>query len=178
VIAGFVEAAAPADFPLLDPLLSHPEGRVRAAAVRGLRQLSAVDVGRMAPMLRDPSPSVVRETATALRLIVRAVPTNLPWELLADTRTELRRAGYRILTAGSVGVRLRAGLVAAVDPDRRLAARARADVIRLAREAASTPDLTITGEERTDLGGLLERATPILGSDIAASLVSCFRRCI
>ncbi|MEX0168090.1 hypothetical protein [Streptomyces sp. LMG1-1-1.1] len=47
-------------------LTEHPRPRVRASAVAGLRVLGAARLQRLAPLLRDDSPRVVRETAKAL----------------------------------------------------------------------------------------------------------------
>ncbi|MFB6842578.1 hypothetical protein [Streptomyces sp. NPDC056361] len=47
-------------------LTEHPRPRVRASAVAGLRVLGAARLSRLAPLLRDDSPRVVRETAKAL----------------------------------------------------------------------------------------------------------------
>ncbi|MEO3776574.1 hypothetical protein ABGB16_06935 [Micromonospora sp. B11E3] len=66
-IAGLAETGSAADAPLLRPLLVHERAGVRAQAVRGLRLLDAVVVGELAPLLRDPSPAVVREVTAALR---------------------------------------------------------------------------------------------------------------
>lgn len=177
VIAGFAEIASKNDAPLLDSLLSHPQAGVRAAAVRGLRQLDAVEAGRMVPLLRDPSAAVVREAVAALRPIGRAVPTELLWDLLADIRPELRRAGYRLLATGPLPTRLRAGLGAAADPDQRLAMHAQADVTGLARDATAsawhsgpTLDLAITAAEYTVLTDLLRRAAPVLAPDTVTRL--------
>ncbi|MFF9149202.1 hypothetical protein ACF1BN_30550 [Streptomyces sp. NPDC014861] len=55
------------DAALLRELTGHPNGRVRASAVVGLRLLDAVDPRRMEELLDDPEPGVVREAARALR---------------------------------------------------------------------------------------------------------------
>ncbi|MEU4561071.1 hypothetical protein AB0F72_22040 [Actinoplanes sp. NPDC023936] len=134
-IAGFAETASAEEAPLLEPLLGHADAKVRAAAVRGLRDLGAVSPAGMIPMLRDPSAAVVREAVGAVRPIVNAIPADLLWNLLADSRTELRRAGLRLLSTGPARARLRAGLIAVTDTDPRLAARVRADLTRLSRDA-------------------------------------------
>ncbi|WP_197725444.1 DUF1932 domain-containing protein [Actinoplanes sp. OR16] len=179
VIAGFAETVSAQESALLNPLLDHPEATVRAAAVRALRQLDAVDAARVAPMLHDPSTRVVREAVTALRPIVKLVEAELLWQLLTDARTALRRGGYRLLTAGTVSTCLRAGLIAAIDPDPKLAARARADITRLARDVTAstwrsgvTPESVITTHQRTDLTTLLQHATPALEPDTVDRLTS------
>ncbi|MER8034403.1 hypothetical protein [Streptomyces hydrogenans] len=55
------------DAPALRELTGHPEGRVRASAVAGLRLLYAVEPARMRALLDDPEPAVVREARRALR---------------------------------------------------------------------------------------------------------------
>ena len=186
MIAGFAETASPTEAPLLDPLLRHPEAKVRAAAVRAVRHLDAADPARLVPMLRDPSAAVVRETAATLLPVAKAVPTGLLWDLLVDGRTAVRRAGYRLLTTGPVGTSLRAGLIAAVDADPRLASRARADLTGLARDATgsvrpSRPDpvllitaeeYAITAEEYAELTALLRPATRVLGPGTAGRLAA------
>jgi HEAT repeat protein len=59
-IVGLAETGSVADAPLLRPLLSHPQAKVRAQAIRGLRLLEAVVAQEVLPLLRDPSPAVVR----------------------------------------------------------------------------------------------------------------------
>ncbi|MEU3748820.1 MULTISPECIES: hypothetical protein [Streptomyces] len=55
-----------ADAPALWSLTAHERPRVRASAVVGLRLLDAVRFPRLAPLLDDESPRVVRETRKAL----------------------------------------------------------------------------------------------------------------
>ncbi|WP_407942594.1 HEAT repeat domain-containing protein [Micromonospora globbae] len=182
-IAGLAETGSAADAPLLRPLLSHPLAKVRAQAVRGLRMLGAVVVGDLVPLLRDPSPAVVREATAALRPLLGAVPPGLPWELLADGRVELRRAGYRLLRGNGVDVELRAALLLTLDPDPRLAGRGKADVTRLARDAERTtwrrsprPQLTVTATQHTELVELAARATTALGEDNSQKLATWLAR--
>ncbi|MEU5948061.1 hypothetical protein ABZ793_21230 [Micromonospora sp. NPDC047465] len=182
-IAGLAESGSAADAPLLRPLLSHPLAKVRAQTVRGLRMLDAVVVGELVSLLRDPSPAVVREVTAALRPLAGAVPPDLPWELLADGRVELRRAGYRLLRGRGVGVELRAALVLALDPDPRLAGRGKADVTRLARGVERTtwcrnprPQLSVTATQHTELVALAARATTVLGEDTSQKLATWLAR--
>ncbi|WP_231956696.1 MULTISPECIES: hypothetical protein [unclassified Actinoplanes] len=178
-IAGFAEAAPARESALLHPLLNHPEAKIRAAAVRALRQLDATEAARVIPLLHDPSAQVIREAVVALRPIVKLVDADLLWQLLTDAGTAQRRGGYRLLTAGTVATCLRAGLIAAADPDPKLAARARADVTRLARDATAsawragaTPELVITTRERTELTALLHHAAPALRPDTVDRLAT------
>ncbi|MFI6824373.1 hypothetical protein ACIBJE_26025 [Micromonospora sp. NPDC050187] len=181
-VAGFTETAPSSDAALLHPLVTHPTAAIRAAAVRGLRLLDAVDTHLVVPRLRDPAPAVVREAATALRPLAGALPPALPWDLLADPRVELRRAGYRLLGTRDVHRRLRAGLLLAVDPDPGLARRGRADVVRLARDAVrptwrhtSPPVLPATAAEADDLHRLARDAAPALGDECVDLLTTWLR---
>ncbi|MFE6226052.1 hypothetical protein [Streptomyces sp. NPDC057854] len=54
------------DAPLLRELTAHPDGRVRASAVAGLRLLDAVEPRLMEALLDDPEPAVVRAARRAL----------------------------------------------------------------------------------------------------------------
>jgi hypothetical protein len=96
----------------------------------------------------------------------------LAWQLLADAQVEVRRAGYRLLRDRGTAVHLRAALILAVDPDPGLAGRGRADVTRLARDAArpswrraALPELPATAAEHAELTELAHRAAGPLGAD-------------
>ncbi|MGC9667675.1 hypothetical protein ACNTMW_14100 [Planosporangium sp. 12N6] len=173
-IAGLAEAGSATDAALLQPLLAHVSAGVRAQAVRALHHLGGVDVDALIPLLRDPSPAVVRETTAAVRPRIRRVPPGLAWQLLTDSRAEVRRAGYRLLRDRTTAVHLRAALTLAADRDPALARRGCADVTRLARDAVRTswrrtpaPELLITVAERADLTELTKRAAGALGEDTA-----------
>ncbi|CCH20803.1 hypothetical protein [Micromonospora lupini] len=178
-VLGFGESVSETDAPLLNRLLTHPVAAIRAAAVRGLRQLDAVETSQVMPLLTDPSPSVVREATTALRPVAATLPAELPWRLLAGARVELRRAGYRLLGREPVPVRLRAALLLAVDRDAGLSRRGRADVTGLVRDASRTtwrrtplPALDVTSEQHADLLVLARRATPALGEEVSDLLTA------
>ncbi|TYC22461.1 hypothetical protein FXF52_20670 [Micromonospora sp. MP36] len=178
-IAGLAETGSAADAPLLRPLLSHPQARVRAQAVRALRLLESVVPEELLPLLRDPSLAVVREVTAALRPMTDALPPDLPWELLGEDRVELRRAGYRLLSGQGVAVRLRVALMLALDPEARLAERGKADATRLARNGARTtwrrsprPELPVTVAEHDQLAELTARAAPVLGEDTSEKLTT------
>ncbi|MEH1017319.1 hypothetical protein V6U90_30040 [Micromonospora sp. CPCC 206060] len=171
-IGGLAETGSATDAALLRPLLAHRSGKIRSTAIRALRQLDAVEVNEMQPLLRDPSPAVVREATAALLPLYRRLPSALPWQLLADPRTELRRAGYRLLRPQATAGWLRAALILAADPDPQLARRGLADATRLARDAARSgwrrtarPELAVSTAEHADLTTLLDRAAPTLGAD-------------
>jgi hypothetical protein len=134
-------------------------------------------------LLRDPAAGVVREAATALRPFSGALPPELPWELLAGERVELRRAGYRLLGAGPPALRLRAGLLLVRDPDPRLAERARADVTGLARATVRTyrrpappPVPELTAQVRDELLGLTAAAEPALAARTVERLTDWLNR--
>ncbi|MER5206440.1 hypothetical protein [Streptomyces sp. NPDC002825] len=97
---GLAECGAGEDAALLWDLTEHPHPGVRAHAVAGLRVLDATDWARLVPLLDDPAPGVVRETATAL------VPwtDRLPREELSDRLgtqrpRHVRVAAFRLLVA-------------------------------------------------------------------------------
>ncbi|MFI6331922.1 HEAT repeat domain-containing protein [Micromonospora chersina] len=182
-VAGLVEVGTDGDAPLLHPLLTHPDPRLRAAAVRALARMGAVPVPPVVALLRDPAAGVVREAATALRPISGALPPGLAWELLADERVELRRAGYRLLGTSPPALRLRAGLLLVKDPDPRLAERARADVTGLSRASVSTyrwepppPELELTARLRDELLRLTAAAGPALADRTLERLTDWLRR--
>ncbi|MFF5937681.1 hypothetical protein [Streptomyces sp. NPDC012508] len=80
---GLAESGSRADAALLWPLTGHPLAVVRAQAVAGLRVLGAQGLQRLAPLLDDPAPGVVREAVAAL----------VPWaHLLRDEELTLRLA--------------------------------------------------------------------------------------
>lgn len=175
-IAGFAETMSPSDVARLFPLLGHADRAIRAEAVRGVRRLGGVTPDLIGPLLRDPAPAVVREAAAALRPIAARLPERLPWDLLAEPRPELRRAGYRLLNGRTPLIRLRAALTLTLDDDPDLARRARADTTHLAR-AATAPvrrriagDLTPTAEERACLEALVQEAADRLGEHTTALL--------
>ncbi|GAB3329674.1 HEAT repeat domain-containing protein [Micromonospora halotolerans] len=182
-IAGLAETGSAADAPLLRPLLTHSQARVRAQAVRGLHLLEAVVAHEVLPLLQDPSPAVVRGATTALRPLIGALPPGLPWQLLGDARVELRRAGYRLLRGHSADVQLRAALMLTLDPDPRLAERGKADVTRLARDGARTtwrrtppPELPVTAAQHGELAALTARAAAALGEDTSRMLTTWLAR--
>ncbi|MGK5741275.1 hypothetical protein [Micromonospora sp. URMC 103] len=178
-IAGLAETGSAADAPLLRPLLAHPRSRVRAQAVRAMRLLDAVVAQELLPLLRDPSPAVVREATAALKPLRRALPPDLPWQLLGEGRAELRQAGYRLLRGHGLDVQLRAALTLTLDPDSRLAERGKADVTRLARDGARTtwrrtppPVLAVTVAQHGELVALAARAAAALGEDTSRMLTT------
>ncbi|MFE1548359.1 hypothetical protein [Streptomyces sp. NPDC058718] len=84
------------DAPALWALIAHERPRVRAGAVAGLRLLDAVRLERLAPLLDDSSPRVVREAAKALAPwadhfpagALSQVPGDAPAGAVADVAAE------------------------------------------------------------------------------------------
>ena len=178
-IAGLAEVGtATADVDVLSKLLTHPRPSIRAQAVRALHHLDALPVERVAGLLRDPAPAVVREATTALRLRTNSVPTDLALQLLTDPdRVDLRRAGYRLLRVRGLVEQLRAALLLITDPDADLSRRAVADVTRLARDAASPswrrhhqPTTDATPAQTTELIRLSTIAADTLGAETTRML--------
>ena len=102
------------------------------------------------------------EAATALRPTVRRLAPELPWELLADPRMEVRRAGYRLVNGADVVTRLRAALLLAGDAEPALAERGRADAVGLVRRSAGrsnalSRDGIATPEQEAEFLALAER---------------------
>ncbi|KKZ70230.1 hypothetical protein VO63_30135 [Streptomyces showdoensis] len=71
------------DLPVLWALTGHPRPLARSSAVAGLRALDVADLTRLLPLLDDPAPGVVRETAKALA----------PWADRLPERELLDRTG-------------------------------------------------------------------------------------
>ncbi|WP_426403251.1 hypothetical protein ACN9M0_06215 [Streptomyces sp. R-07] len=97
---GLAECGVRDDAALLWGLTDHPHPGVRAHAVAGLRVLEASEAVRLMPLLDDPAPGVVRETATALVPWADRLPVA---ELRARLGTErprhVRVGAFRLLTA-------------------------------------------------------------------------------
>ncbi|MFD9128924.1 hypothetical protein [Kitasatospora sp. NPDC059571] len=133
-IAAIAETGRAADAALLHPVLAHPSAVVRVRAVRGLRQLGAVPVDLLLPLLHDPSAKVVRETATALRTVPETLPPGLGAGLLArGARPAERRAGLRLLAGADPLTRLDLLLGALRDPDPGVGRLVRAHAVALVR---------------------------------------------
>jgi hypothetical protein len=165
-IAGLSETGRTTDAELLIPLLDDPRSPIRAAALRGLRTLDAVPVGRTVPLLRDPSTKVIREATAALHTRIDQLPAGLAESLLADgERAVVRRAGYRLFNEPDLVRRLRTALTLVTDPDPRLARRATAEAATVSRtvhpspwRTKDTPDFDPAPHERNDLLSLAAAA--------------------
>ncbi|MGW7432644.1 hypothetical protein ACWGIN_24255 [Streptomyces sp. NPDC054861] len=139
---GLAECGTPADAELLWPLTRDPRDGVRARAVAGLRLLAARDLVRLAPLLDDPAPGVVRETATTLVPWASVLPVEeLTARLAVDRPRHVRTGAFRLLAAcDSVECRAVIGrLVDDPDPKLRSAARVLTAYREPARAPLSTP---------------------------------------
>ncbi|MFF8377600.1 hypothetical protein ACF07V_15900 [Streptomyces sp. NPDC015661] len=97
---GLAECGAREDAALLWDLTGHPHPGVRAHAVAGLRGLDAVDAARLVPLLDDPAPGVVRETATALVPYRERLPVaGLRARLGTEHPRHVRVGAFRLLVA-------------------------------------------------------------------------------
>lgn len=122
-VIGLAECGQRADAALLWPLLGHPEPRVRARAVAGLRTLDMTDVARLLPLLDDPAPGVVREAAATLLPSAGVLPDGpLMARLGGEWPRPVRVAAFRLLDARGGIVGLRAAVALLDDPDGKLRA--------------------------------------------------------
>lgn len=98
--AGLGECGDRSDAGMLWTLVKHPDPAVRVHAVTGLRALDAVTRDRLAPLIDDPSPAVVRAATRAL--LPDAAGFSREWlsERNAPDRTRaVRVAAQRLLRA-------------------------------------------------------------------------------
>ncbi|MFE0130287.1 hypothetical protein ACFWY6_01635 [Streptomyces sp. NPDC059037] len=120
-VIGLAECGDRGDGALLWRLLVHPARGVRAQAVAGLRTLDLADTRRLTPLLDDPAPGVVRETAVALLPSAKQLPAD--W-LLERTGPEwprhIRVAAFRLLAAHGGTSARRAAAALLEDPDLKL----------------------------------------------------------
>ncbi|MFG2276532.1 hypothetical protein ACGFNY_43095 [Streptomyces chartreusis] len=119
-VIGLAECGERADAVLLWPLLAHPVPAVRARAVAGLRLLDVVEADRLRPLLDDPAPGVVREAGLALLPSAPELPADWLMERLGGRPRHVRVAAFRLLSAGSGIVPLRAAVELLEDPDPKL----------------------------------------------------------
>ncbi|WP_327270076.1 hypothetical protein OG233_26395 [Streptomyces sp. NBC_01218] len=107
-VFGLAESGGPQAAVLLRPLTRHREGRVRAAALAGLRMLDAVSPDELMAAMDDPHPPVVRTARKALTPYVLLVPEEWLAALVAAGRpAHVRRAGLRLLCAHGLALRKR-----------------------------------------------------------------------
>ncbi|MFF8360039.1 hypothetical protein ACF063_42045 [Streptomyces chartreusis] len=157
-VIGLAECGERADAVLLWPLLAHPVPAVRARAVAGLRLLDVVDAGRLRPLLEDPAPGVVRETGLALLPSAQELPADWLMERLGERwPRHVRVAAFRLLSAGSGIVPLRAAVELLEDPDPKLRGWAEQAVQRW------HPPAGLPGGE-AEVEALLDRCTHLFSS--------------
>ncbi|MHC6629145.1 HEAT repeat domain-containing protein [Streptomyces globosus] len=98
-VAGLAESGRTEDVPLLQGLLDHPSGAVRAAAVAGLRRLGAdPDRSALLALLDDPSPAAAREAGLSLRPVAEVLDTaHLLSRCTPKQPLHTRRAAFRLL---------------------------------------------------------------------------------
>ncbi|QEV73427.1 hypothetical protein CP983_31250 [Streptomyces chartreusis] len=155
---GLAECGERADAVLLWPLLAHPVPAVRARAVAGLRLLDVVDAGRLRPLLEDPAPGVVRETGLALLPSAQELPADWLMERLGERwPRHVRVTAFRLLSAGSGIVPLRAAVELLEDPDPKLRGWAEQAVQRW------HPPAGLPGGE-AEVEALLDRCTHLFSS--------------
>ncbi|MEV0599982.1 hypothetical protein AB0I82_11895 [Streptomyces sp. NPDC050315] len=146
-VIGLAECGDRADAGLLWSFLAHPAAGVRAQAVAGLRALDRADAERLRPLLDDPAPGVVRETAIALLPSAKDLPAD---RLLQRTAPEqprhVRVAAFRLLDAHGGIVALRAAVGLLEDPDVKLRTWAGQAVQRWRPSADVRPGDTEVGE--------------------------------
>ncbi|WP_424214644.1 hypothetical protein ACN20G_22655 [Streptomyces sp. BI20] len=151
------------DVPLLIGLLDHPEGRVRAAAVAGLRAFEVVPSARITELVADPWPAVTREATLTLRAWPdRVRPEDLAAWRAPDRPAHVRRAGIRLTPDQGRGERLRSWVGLLTDPDPEIARWAEREVIdRGAWQAVYRAKAL----DRAELRALYERCRELLGED-------------
>ncbi|MFJ7157803.1 HEAT repeat domain-containing protein [Streptomyces sp. NPDC101118] len=124
-VVGLAECGAAADASVLAPLLGHPDGAVRAAAVTGLALLDAAPAPELLPLLDDPSPAVARAARRALYGSAGTLPADALLERCAAGRApHTRREALRLLARQGTarGLCAAAGLLADPDPELRAVA--------------------------------------------------------
>lgn len=161
-VIGLAECGERADAELLWPLTAHPVAAVRARAVAGLRALDVTDVPRLAALLDDPAPGVVREVTQALAPSARALDVERLTRGLDPGRPRhVRVSAFRLLTAHDGLVRLRAAVALLDDPDEKVRHWARQSVQRW-RPTADVPPGT------AEVGELLDRGRHLFSAYVLA----------
>ncbi|WP_331281161.1 HEAT repeat domain-containing protein [Microbispora rosea] len=162
LVAGLGECGTHQDVDVLLPFLEHPSPRVRAEAVRAVRRLGG-SPARIAGMLTDPAPVVVRAVKQALRGQPDAVPAARLWELLApESPPHVRLGAYEQLRAKDAWTRVHVDLHLLAARDVELGHRAQADLNDWSRRSAATAYRAPTKEMTLRLGGLIDAAEPLI----------------
>ncbi|MGW7438636.1 hypothetical protein [Streptomyces sp. NPDC054849] len=127
-VTGLAECGSRADTALLRELLAHPVGRVRAAALAGLRRRDAtIEDSVLLALLDDPAASVAREAALSLLPAAdRLDSAHLAERVALRGPLHTRRAAFRLLRAqgGIHALRASVALIDDWDPKTRATARA------------------------------------------------------
>jgi hypothetical protein len=170
LVAGLGECGTHQDLDVVLPFLEHPSPRVRAEAVRAVRRLGG-SLTRIAGMLADPAPAVVRAVKQALRSEPDAVPAARLWELLAaGAPPHVRLGAYEQLREKDTWTRVHVDLHLLAAHDAELSNRAHADLIDWTRRSAATAYRTPTKEMTLRLGRLIDAAEPLIGAQQAHQL--------
>jgi hypothetical protein len=170
LVAGLGNCGTHQDLDVVLPFLEHPSPRVRAEAVRAVRRLGG-SLTRIAGMLADPAPVVVRAVKQALRSEPDVVSAERLWELLAaDARPHVRLGAYEQLREKDTWTRVHVDLHLLAAHDAELSNRARADLIDWTRRSAATAYRTPTKEMTLRLGRLIDAAEPLIGAQQAHQL--------
>jgi hypothetical protein len=163
LVAGLGECGTHHDVDVLLPFLQHASPRVRAEAVRAVRRLGG-SLTRLAGMLADPAPVVVRAVNAALRTEPDAVPVAQSWELLAaDSRPHVRLGAYERLRGADTWTRVHVDLHVLAGRDVELGHRAHADLINWLQRGAATAYRKPSQEVLRRISPLIDRAEPLLG---------------
>ncbi|MFI8849836.1 hypothetical protein ACIGW3_06475 [Streptomyces sp. NPDC053499] len=171
VVAGLGECGGPEEVALVLPYLSDARPGVRASAVGALRMLGAASPERVAPLLDDPSPRVVRRVCDALLSDAEALsPDALRARLTPDHPRHIRLAAIRLLAIHPGLAPLRAGLALVDDPDQDVRARARALVTRWAPPDSAALAAALPAGERARLTAEIDHAAPVLGPSLVRFL--------
>ncbi|OMB80263.1 HEAT repeat domain-containing protein [Mycolicibacterium conceptionense] len=158
VLAGLGECGTTDDAERVCGYLGHDRPRVRAEAVRAVRRLGG-PLDRIAGMITDPAPIVVREVLAALRGQPGLPPTDLLCNLLsADQPPHVRRAAFSLLVSRDTWTRIAADLGGVVDPDEKLRAHARSDLTGWLDHEASTTYQKPHPSTVDHLGALIDAA--------------------
>ncbi|MED5813105.1 hypothetical protein VST63_12120 [Mycolicibacterium sp. 050232] len=170
VLAGLGECGTIDDSELARGYLGHELPRVRAEAARAVRRLGG-PLDRIADMITDPAPIVVREVMSALRGQTSLPSTDLLWSLLSeDQPPHVRRAAFSLLVGRDTWTRIAAGLGGVADSDEKLRAYARSDLTGWLDREASTTYQKPHPSTLDHLGALIDAAEPRIGASEAHAL--------
>ncbi|WP_345430643.1 HEAT repeat domain-containing protein [Actinoallomurus vinaceus] len=170
LVTGLGECGTLHDVEVLLPFLGHPSPRVRAEAVRAVRRLGGSRT-RIAGMLADPAPVVVRAAYAALHTEPDAVPAAQLWEWLsADAPRHVRLGAYELLRALDTWTRVHVDLHLLAARDVGLGDRAHADLLAWLRGDAATAYRMPPEEVRLRLEPLIAAAEPVVGGEQARRL--------